>query len=525
MSRLLTAGCALLLLSGAAACAPSPSSGPLLQPRTERSGPAGAVPAGLGEFYGQELAWGPCADYAVTSTDQGVYQDRALECARLRVPLDYAQPQGRQISIGVLRKPATDPDSRIGSLLMNPGGPGASGMSAAASLAPTLEPTDLGERFDQIGFDPRGIGASEPEVRCLTDEEWDADRLDSDADTSPEGTAQTEREVRDYTGKCVQRTGEDVLAHVGTRDVVQDMDVLRSALGDPELTYLGYSYGTRIGSEYAERFPGNVRAMILDGAIDPGQDAIEQQVMQGAGFQRAFESFARWCAGQNHCALGDDPARAVPAFQRLTRPLLEHPAPAGDRELSYTDATTAAVQALYAQSMWPALNTGLGELAQGRGTVLLTLADSYYGREAGGSYSNITDAFNAVRCVDDPRVTDRAVLREADRRYREAAPFLDDGLPANSAMDMCSFWPVPVTGDPAQPQVQGLPPTLVISTTGDPATPYDAGVNLAKALRGRLLTFEGTQHTAFLQGNSCVDDAGIDYLTELELPADGTRCK
>ncbi|MCA1192523.1 MULTISPECIES: alpha/beta hydrolase [unclassified Saccharopolyspora] len=523
MSRLLTAACALLLLSGAAACSTTPSA-PLLEPHSERSGPAGPVPAGLERYYGQQLDWGPCADYATSSADRTAFQDRALECARLQVPLDHAHPEGRQISIGVLRKPATDPDQRIGSLLMNPGGPGASGMSAAASLGPALQNTPLGTRFDQVGFDPRGIGASEPAVRCLTDQEWDADRLDSDADPSPEGTAETEREVREYSGKCAQRTGTDVLAHVGTRDVVQDMDVLRSALGDPKLTYLGYSYGTRIGSAYAEQYPGNVRAMILDGAIDPSQDAIDEQVLQGAGFQRAFDSFARWCTERRDCALGPDPARATAAFQRLARPLLAEPVPAGDRKLSYTDATTAVIQALYAQNMWPALNTGLEELARGRGTVLLTLADSYYGRDADGTYSNITDAFNAVRCVDDPRVTDRNVLREADRRYREAAPFLDDGLPANSAMDMCSFWPVPVTGEAEQPSVSGLPPLLVISTTGDPATPYDAGVHLAEALRARLLTFEGTQHTAFLQGDSCVDQAGIDYLTELELPAEGTRC-
>jgi len=524
VSRLLSAACALLLLSGAAACAPSGADGPALQPRTQHSGPVGPVPAGLEQYYGQPLNWGPCADFATSSSDRSTYQDPRLECARLRVPLDYAQPQGKQITVGVLRKPATDPGSRIGSLMINPGGPGASGMSSAAGLAGAVAGTDLGERFDLVGFDPRGIGASQPEVRCLTGPEWDADRMDDDSDSSSEGTARTEGEVRDYTGKCVQRTGTDVLANVGTRDVVKDMDVLRSALGDPKLNYLGYSYGTRMGSEYAEEFPGNVRAMILDGAIDPTQGTVEAEVAQGAGFQRAFNAFAAWCAGQGRCALGTDPARAVGAFQQLTRPLLDHPAPAGDRHLSYSDATTATIQALYAQSLWPTLNTGLQQLAAGHGEELLSLADSYYGREPDGRYTNITDAFNAVRCVDDQRVTDRNVLREADRRYREAAPFLDDGQPASDAYDMCAFWPAPVTGEAEQPQVNGLPPTLTISTTGDPATPYQAGVNLAKALRGRLLTYEGTQHTAFLQGDSCVDQAGIDYLVDLELPAPGTRC-
>ena len=483
------------------------------------------MPAGLERFYGQELRWGPCAGFATTATDRAAYQDRQIECARVEVPLDYAQPQGRTITLGVLRRPASDRSQRIGSLLVNPGGPGASGMSTVASLAPSLGSSELGSRFDLVGFDPRGIAASQPEVRCFTDRERDADRLDPDSDSSPGGVAQNEREDADYAAKCGTRNGPDMLAHVGTRDVVKDMDVLRSALGDQKLTYLGYSYGTRIGSEYARQFPRNVRAMLLDGAIDPGQNTVEAEVAQGAGFQKAFDAFARWCAERDGCALGEDPQRAVAVFQHLTRPLVERPVDAGGgRELSYQDAATAAIQALYAQSLWEQLNTGLRELSQGHGQALMQLADTYYGRGPDGRYSNVTDAFNAIRCVDDQRVTDRAEVLDADQRYRKSAPFLDDGHGPNPALDPCAFWPVPVTGDPTQPNVPNLPPTLVISTTGDPATPYDAGVRLAAALHGGLLTFEGTQHTVFLQGNSCVDEAGIRYLVDLKLPPQGKRC-
>ncbi|GAB3297517.1 alpha/beta hydrolase [Parasphingorhabdus pacifica] len=512
---------ALAVLSGVAACG---QSDPRPEPHTEQRGPAGPVPAGLEKYYGQELSWGPCDEYARTATDRTTYAADTIECARVEVPMDYADPDGRTVRIGLLRKPATDQDDRLGSLLVNPGGPGASGMSSVASLAGTVGPTDLGSRFDLVGIDPRGIGASAPTIRCLTPQERDAERLDADPGRTSREIARTEREERDFAAKCAERTGQDMLAHVGTREVAQDLDVVRSVLGDRRLNYLGYSYGTRIGSEYAERFPGNVRAMLLDGAIDPAQTSTEALVAQGAGFQRAFDDFAEWCADREQCALGNQPEGAVSAYQKLTRPLLDQPVPAGERHLSYSDATTATIQALYAPSLWGRLETGLRELAHGRGETLMALADSYHGRSATGSYSTVNAAFEAVRCVDDQRVMDPAKAREADRRYREQAPFLDDGRGPSPARDACAFWPVPVTGDAELPEVRGLPPVLVVSTTGDPATPYAAGKELASAMRGRLLTFEGTQHTVFLQGNSCVDRAGIDYLVDLELPDEGTRC-
>lgn len=485
----------------------------------------GPVPAGLERYYGQSLEWGPCAEYATTPRTRSAYRNRRLECTRLTVPMDYSEPRGRSLTLGVLRKPAGQPSRRVGSLVVNPGGPGASGMTMAAGLSGTVAGTELGRRFGLVGFDPRGIGASLPRVNCLTADGRDAERLDSDANTSPSAVARTESENRAYAARCARRSGTELLANMGTRDVAKDMDVLRSALGDEKLTYLGYSYGTRIGAEYAEQFPGNVRAMVLDGAIDPKQDTVQSMVAQAAGFQRAFDAFAAWCAPRASCALGDDPSRAVGVYQRLTRPLVRRPVPtAGDRRLSYSGATTATIQALYSPSTWPRLNDGLLQLERGNGQILLGLADSYYGRADNGQYSGITDSFDAVRCVDDPRITDRARKREADRRYRRAAPFLDDGYPPSGARGPCAFWPAPVTGDTVPPDPAKLPPTLVLSTTGDPATPHEAGVRLAKTLGGRLLTFRGTRHTVFLRGNSCVDDAGIRYLVDLKLPPEGTRC-
>lgn len=488
-------------------------------PGVQRDGePTGGVPAGLERFYSQDLTWGGCQEFATTERAEDSFADPALQCTRVEVPLDYAEPQGRTARLGLLRRPADDQQERLGSLLVNPGGPGASGMSAVASLAGAVGGTELGRRFDLVGFDPRGIGASEPKIVCRTTQEQDAERLDLDLDTSPAGIAQTEKENQDYAALCAERLGSDLLANAGTRDVARDMDVMRSVLGDEKLSYLGYSYGTRIGTAYAEQFPNNVRAMVLDGALDPDEVLVESLVNQGAGFQQSFDAFVGWCLTQPQCWLGETPKdQASRRFQELLRPLTTTALPVGNRKLSYNDATIGTIQALYSDQFWPVANRGLTQLISGDGSTLLALADIYYQRDQQG-YSGSQDAFKAVRCLDDPPVTDPAVVREADRRYREVAPFLDDGNPPSAARDACAFWPAPPTFKPGEPKVDGIPTVLVISTTGDPATPYQAGVELAEQLNGYLLTYEGQQHTVALQGQQCVDDTVSDYLVRLTLP-------
>jgi pimeloyl-ACP methyl ester carboxylesterase len=484
------------------------------------------APPGLEVFYGQDLAWGPCAPFAATEEDRQIYADPALQCARMQVPLDYAQPQGRTASIAVLRHAAPPSPERIGSLVINPGGPGASGIQTAAYLATSLTQTDVGRRFDVVGFDPRGVGESEPTIRCLEGPERDADRRDDDTDASPAGVAQTEAEEQQTVGLCTQRTGGDVLANVGTRDVARDMDVLRAALGDPQLSYLGYSYGTRIGSTYAEQFPRNVRAMVLDGALDPDQDPTAELIEQGRGFQGAFDAFARDCASRPNCPLGQDPAQTTRAYQDLTRPLIARPLPLPDgRVLSYSDAQQGTINALYVEAYWPRLVRALNDLRAGQGSSLMTLSDEYYERNPDGTYASSQDAFEAIRCVDDPRVTDPAQSLGRARAYNEAAPFLDSGRGASGARDSCAFWPVPPTSQPHVPQVADLSARpLVVSTTGDPATPYQAGVELARALNGALLTKVGDEHTAVFQNSRCVDDIATRYLVDGTLPPPDASC-
>lgn len=445
------------------------------------------------------------------------------QCGSIPVPVDYAKPDGDTAHIALIRFPANG--EKIGSLVINPGGPGESGIEAAANLL-DLMPRAVRQHFDLVGFDPRGVGASTPALWCNSDADNDAERADPQVDYSPPGIAHIEDTAKQFVQRCVDKMGVEFLANVGTASVARDLDRIRAALGDEKLTYLGYSYGTRIGSAYAEAFPDKVRAMILDGAVDPMADPIQSNIDQAAGFQKAFDDYAADCAKHRDCPLGTDPAKAVDVYKSLVDPLVDKPARTADpRGLSYGDAITGTITALYSPSIWKHLTDGLAELAKGRGDTLLVLADSYMGRDKNGHYTNATDALIGINCVDEPPITDRAKVIEQDRREREVAPFLSYGeFTGDAPMSTCAFWPVPPTSTPHELSVEGLPPTLVVSTTHDPATPYQAGVDLAKQLGGRLLTYDGTQHTVVFEGNKCVDDYATKYLVDLTLPPDGAKC-
>ncbi|MEV3904834.1 alpha/beta hydrolase [Mycobacterium sp. NPDC050551] len=447
------------------------------------------------------------------------------ECGLLSVPVDYSKPDGDVARLAMIRFKATGPN-RIGSLVINPGGPGESGVEAAVSTLPSI-PDSVRERFDLVGFDPRGVASSSPAVWCNSDTDNDRLRADPQVDYTPEGVEHIENETRAFIQRCVDKSGENFLANIGTANVARDLDAIRQSLGDEKLTYLGYSYGTRIGSAYAEAFPDKVRAMILDGAVDPNADPIEADIRQAAAFQQAFDNYAADCAKSPDCPLGTDPAKAVEVYKSLVDPLVETPAKTDDpRGLSYSDAIVGTIMTLYSPNLWRHLTTGLTELKQGRGDTMLILADLYMRRDATGHYNNSTDVRVAVNCVDQPAVKDREKIIEEDRRLREVAPFMSYGdFTGNAPLGTCAMWPVPPTSEPHEISVSGLPPVLVVSTTNDPATPYQAGVDLARQLGGTLVTFEGTQHTVVFQGNSCVDDIAATYLVDVKVPPADTRCR
>jgi pimeloyl-ACP methyl ester carboxylesterase len=468
---------------------------------------------------GSPIQWSACKP---AETDQSRIPPGA-ECGMLSVPVDYNKPDGDVAQIAMIRFKATG--QKIGSLIINPGGPGESGVEAAASLIPTL-PQSVRERFDLVGFDPRGVANSSPAVWCNSDADNDRLRADPQVDYSPAGVAHIEQETKEFVQRCVDKMGKEFLENVGTANVARDLDSMRAALGDDKLTYLGYSYGTRIGSAYAEAFPDKVRAMILDGAVDPNADPIEADLRQAAAFQQAFNDYAADCAKSPDCPLGTDPAKAVEVYRSLVDPLVDKPAKTKDpRGLSYSDAIVGTILPLYSPSLWRHLTQALSELSEGKGDTMLTLADLYMGRDAKGHYNNSTDVRVAVNCVDQPPVTDRAKTVEEDRRSRELAPFMSYGqFTGHAPLETCAFWPVPPTSTPHEIKVSGLPPILVVSTTNDPATPYQAGVDLAKQLGGTLLTFEGTQHTVVFQGNACIDNISATYLVDVTVPPPNTRC-
>ncbi len=479
-----------------------------------------------GPKIGQPVEWGPCR----VSRGTAVKLPSGAQCGKLAVPVDYASVDGEPVTLAMVRFPATK--KKIGSLLVNPGGPGESGIEAVAGSLGSF-PLRVRERFDLVGFDPRGVASSRPAIWCNSDAQNDRLRTDPDVDYRPAGVAHIEDEVKAYVGRCLDKMGKKLLANVGTVNVARDLDAIRAALGDDKLTYLGYSYGTRIGAAYAEAYPQNVRAMILDGAVDPNADPVEADLRQAKGFQDAFNDYAADCAKVPSCPLGTDPAKFVDVYHSLVDPLVDpanpmigKPAHTEDpRGLSYSDALVGTLMALYSPTLWHHLTAGLTELASDRGDTLLILADMYMRRDPHGHYTNATDARVAINCVDQPPIKNRAKVIDEDRRSRKIAPFMSYGkFTGDAPLGTCAFWPVPPTSQPHTVSAPGLPPTMVVSTSHDPATPYKAGVDLAKQLHAALLTFDGTQHTVVFKGNRCIDDYATNYLVSGSVPPNGAKC-
>jgi pimeloyl-ACP methyl ester carboxylesterase len=460
--------------------------------------------------------WGSCQQWLGNAANLPT-----ARCATVSVPVDYGNPSGPQAQLAVIKVPASG--QKIGALMINPGGPGQSAVDVVAGMASSFGDNDITRHFDLIGFDPRGVGHSTPEIRCRTDAEFDAYRRDPLVDYSPAGVAHIEDLNRQFAAECLNKVGAGFLENAGTVNVARDMDVIRQALGEAQINYLGYSYGTQLGTAYAQAFPQNVRAMVLDGAVDPSLDPVEKNVRQMASFQEAFNDFAKECAVAPGCPLGADPAKTNDRFHALVDPLVAKPGLTLDpRGLSYQDAITGTANALYTPRYWEFLANGLNALANGsEAEELLLLADDYQGRNKDGTYSNLQDAFTAIRCVDYVTPKDSATWVDADRRIRQAAPFMSYGqFTGYAPRDVCAFWPVPPTATPYTAASPGPDKVVVVSTTHDPATPYQAGVDLARQLSASLISFEGTQHTVVFKGVQCVDTAIVNYLVNLTAPGD-----
>jgi len=461
--------------------------------------PEGFAPApdgaGLAGYLGQELTWSDCGG--------------GLECAQVLVPLDYADPSAQAITLSLARRPATA-EPRLGTLFVNPGGPGAAGSGLAGSFA-----RDGLEQYDIVGWDPRGTGNSTP-VRCYGAASTDQlEGLDMSPDDSVERSALVKGSY-DFGRSCWENSGR-LLAHISTVETVRDLDLMRQLVGDEELHYFGYSYGTEIGATYAEVFPFNTGRLVLDAAVNITDS---DEVIQAMGFDLALGNFADWCA-KTGCNLGNSREEVLAAITGLFDQLDAAPLDVKGRALTQSLAVEGVAQLLYGgKEAWPALAAYVGWAREGSGEALLWAADQLNTRDERGEYSAMFYAFPAISCLDHP---DEGVL-DADVTWAEdqsKAPIFGRYF---GPQYTCPLWPV----RPA-PQLDlrgvGAEPILVIGGTGDNATPYQQAVTMAEQLdSGVLLTYEGEGHGSYGGKSPCVNSVVIAYLVNGTLPEDGFTC-
>lgn len=448
-----------------------------------------------------KLAWTDCG--------------KGFQCASVEVPLDYAHPTAGTISIAVNRKPATDQAHRIGSLLTNPGGPGASGLSFIQDFAGSM--TNINRRFDLIGFDPRGIGKSTP-VSCVSvpdEEKFNA--LDSVLDDQQEKQAAIDAD-KAFAAGCQQRSAK-MLPFVDTESVARDMDVIRAALGDSKLTYLGFSYGTYIGELYAHLFPTRIRALALDGVVDPSLQANDELYANVMGFEQNLQAWLTDCRSRKtasspckYAQNGDPGTKLINFMQRVDAT----PMAVGGRQLTRSLAMTGVLVTLYDQSSWPFLDQALVAADDaGDGKLLLQFADLFYAQFS-------LSANWSTYCLDHPVPTDIAAYDALGASFAQASPLFGPWSQYENLV--CAYWPIKAKAKPGPLTANGAPPILLVGGSNDPATPYAWSVSVNKQLAGSvLLTRKGNGHTSYLS-SSCAMQAEDAYLIDLTLPAPNTVC-
>ncbi|WP_250038154.1 alpha/beta hydrolase [Paractinoplanes maris] len=486
------------------------------------SGEAGPVTSSGNPAAGGTADWRPCSDVPEQLVGQAA-PGMTYDCADVSVPRDWNQPgNGETYSIAMIRIRSSKQSGRIGSLLLNPGGPGGSGIETAVyfSFGEAFGglPTEITNKFDIIGFDPRGVGRSDP-VKCISSADQDAS---FGAAPDPRSQAEFDQLVtlnKKIATGCAAKYG-DQLPFFSTEQAARDMDSLRQAVGDAKMSYLGFSYGTLLGATYAQLFPQNVRAMVLDGAVDPKQNFIEGSETQAKGFERAFTNFTDWCkATPDKCAIAPDARKAVTGV--LTAAATKPVAGTGGRQATPGWIFYAVISSLYTESGWAKLGDAIAQLQQGNAKGVFTLADQYAERKPDGSYSNLFDANMAVNCADTDDAPSVDEVRRLQGEWRQKYPLF--GAPLAVGMLSCAVWSGGRDPYPAG-AATGAPPIVVVGTTGDPATPYENTADLASMLGvGHVLTWEGEGHTAY-PSTTCIAKAVDGYLIDLKVPQEGLRC-
>lgn len=462
----------------------------------------------LDSYLNQQLTWLPC---------------NLGECATLRAPLDYANVSLGDISIALSRTKHTGTNFQ-GSLIVNPGGPGSPGLDFAKYVARDISPA-LVKEFDIIGFDPRGVSKSAP-VTCMTAKQtatWLS--MDSTPDTRVE-VASMMKAASSISAGCLQFTPR-IAPHVGTPSATQDLELLRSALGEEKLNWLGFSYGTSLGTSYIQAYPHRVGRFVLDGAVDPSLDSMKLSLGQAKGFQRAFQNFVQDCLDHAPCSLGSSRRLINSKVNALLSRIDSHPMRTDyGAALTQSLGTGAIFTAMYSTDMWPLLNDALVQASTGNGTGLLELA--WMGSDQTGPTtfgSNIHSAYYAIDCWDLPAAPGAAGLAKAAKQWARGAAIPEMSQSMSWGNAPCSSWFAHNPVLPAAATSTTSAPILIIGTRFDPATPYAWSQSLSQQLpTSMLLTYEGNGHTAFGTGSRCIDSAVNEYLLRGTMPATGKRC-
>lgn len=465
-----------------------------------------AIPAGLEDFYNQKVSWNNCGT--------------GFECTTFKVPLNYEDPGAKTITIAAKKRKAEG--KAIGSLFVNPGGPGGGGQEMAES-APQYFSEDILKNFDVIGFDPRGVGESTP-VDCLDDAQLGA-QLEASFDKTPEGQAQYKQAISNVAAACGQKSG-DLLKFVGTESAARDIDVMRHVLGDPKLYYVGYSYGTSLGGMYADLFPSNVGRLVLDGAVSSNATNFDQTAAQVKGFDDALTAYLKNCLAGEKCPFKGSVDEARKQIGDLLAASLKTPISTKNPERPLTQAAfmLGLITPLYDDSAWPMLSQAFDQLlTKNDGTLFQIFFDAYSGRKGDKFTNNSVESNWAINCADQPAMGNEAEWQEDAKKIAQMAPVF--GPTYGYEEYMCAAWPFQPKEKHKAYKAEGSAPIVVVGTKGDPATPYQWAVDFSKALDNSVLvTYEGEGHTAYGRSTTCVSEPIDKYLLNGTVPKDGLSC-
>ncbi len=494
------------LIAGACTASPKVQT-PATQAATASTGNGGGAPAGFEDYYDQTLIWKDCGKF---------------ECATARAPLSWQDPGAGEIELAVKRHPATG--EKIGSLLTNPGGPGGSGTEYLDWGIDSFG-DDVQKAYDIVSFDPRGVKKSSA-IECFDDARKD-ESLSKDFDSDEAGRKAMAAEAAAWGAACEEKSGE-LLGQVDTQSAARDMDMLRAALGDSKLTYLGFSYGTQLGATYAGLFPERAGRLVLDGAVDVTLTPDESAEQQAVGFENALRAYVADCQGGADCPLTGSVDDGMKQIKALLDRAKANPLSTGDedgRRLTQTLAFYGIATPLYNNENWGFLTQALSAAIEDNdGSTLLYLADYYNDRNEDGTFAtNSAEAIRAVNCLDGRQNDDPAYMAEQAKRLAKEVPTLGESFAYGGLA--CHDWPYPVVKQDFDLHAKGAAPIVVIGTTNDPATPYVGAQALAKTLdSGVLVTYKGEGHTAYGRSNSCITDAVDDFFLDGTVPKDGLTC-